>query len=183
MRSNWLSTLLAVATLLSIGAFSIFSGAYSVAATNPHGRMTRWILSTAAAQSIRMHAKKDKGLDLPDDDASLRNGYSAYESKCVPCHGAPGVSPDWMGKGMHPRPPDLRQSASVRKPEEIYWVIKNGIKDSGMPALGPSHDDRDIRELTAFVVRLGHMSASDYDRFHNDHGGRARNTGVPEHEL
>jgi mono/diheme cytochrome c family protein len=167
---------------LAAGAFILFSGAYSVAATKPHGRITQWILATAAAQSIRMHAKKDRGLEIPEDEDSLRNGYSSYETMCVPCHGGPGVSPDWMGKGMHPSPPDLQHVASVRKPEEIYWVLKNGIKDAGMPALGPSHDDRDIRELTAFVMRLDHMSSGEYERFHNMHRQRgSRDPGNSGH--
>ena len=131
-------------------------------------------LGTAAVRSIRAHAKSDKGVEIPSDAESLRNGYAAYDSMCVPCHGGPGVHPDWMGKGMHPTPPDLQHIAASRKPEEIYWVIKNGIKDAGMPALEPSQDDRDIRELTAFVMKLDGMSPADYARY---------GTGRPKHEA
>ena len=150
---RWIKTLVVLALLAVVGVFVMFSGIYSVAATRPHSRIMQWMLATAAVQSIRLQARRDKGVDLPDDEKSLRNGYASYDSMCVPCHGGPGV------------PPDLQEVVKNRKPEEIYWVIKNGIKDAGMPAAGPSHDERDIRELTAFVMKLGTMSTTDYDGF------------------
>jgi len=159
-------TALGILVAVVVGAFVwMLSGAYDVAATRPHGRVTRWILSTAATRSIQTHAKREAGIRLPEDEESILNGYAAFDSMCVPCHGAPGVHKDWVGEGMNPEPPDLREIARVRKPEEIYWVVKNGIKSTGMPALAPTYDESEVLEVAAFVRKLGAMSESDYADF------------------
>jgi mono/diheme cytochrome c family protein len=175
MRSGVLSGALGALVVVAVAAFVwMYSGAYDVSATRPHGRVTRWILSTAAARSIQAHAKKEAGIRLPEDEESLQSGYAAYDSMCVPCHGAPGVSKDWLGKGMSPEPPDLQAVARERKPEEIYWVVKNGIKSAGMPALAPTHDESEVLEVSAFVKKLGAMSPGEYADFRAKAGNSAR---------
>ena len=67
-----------------------------------------------------------------------------------------------MGKGMLPTGPDLSEVAQVRSPREVYWVIEHGIKFAGMPALGPTHTEEQMRDLTSFVMQLPNMSAEQY---------------------
>lgn len=165
MRISLFSVLTALFLVLIGGFVWMLSGAYDVSATRPHGRITRWILNTAATRSIQTHAKREAGIRLPEDEESILNGYVAYDSMCVPCHGAPGVHRDWVGKGMTPQPPDLQEIARIRRPEEIYWVVKNGIKSAGMPALSPTHDESEVLEVAAFVRKLGAMSQTDYADF------------------
>ena len=45
---------------------------------------------------------------------------------------------------------------------ELYWIIKNGLKFSGMPGWGPTHDDHELWAMTAFVQKLPKMSAAEY---------------------
>ena len=78
---------------------------------------------------------------------------------------------------MYPRPPGLTHAAEKKSAGEIFWVIKNGIKASGMPAWGGSHSDEDMWAMTAFVEKLPDLSASDYDRLL----ARAEASGVGHH--
>jgi len=67
-----------------------------------------------------------------------------------------------IGEGLNPPPPDLAASVSDLSPQEIFWILKYGIKMTGMPAFGPTHDDEKLWDLTAFVKRLPTMTPDQY---------------------
>lgn len=160
--STVIITLLAVIlVVLLAGVAFIYSGAYNVAASDEHASFVRSLLETAKDRSIRVNAQRAT-LTLPTDSASLRRGYQGYEEMCVVCHGAPGQERGWMGKGMNPQPPDLAESAEEFSSEEIFWVLRHGIKLAGMPALEATHDEQALLELTAFVEALPEMTEQEY---------------------
>lgn len=70
-----------------------------------------------------------------------------------------------MGKGLNPDPPALRHVAREFTHEEVYWIIKHGIKMTGMPALAPTHSEEEILALTAFVEHLPQLSEAGYRRW------------------
>jgi mono/diheme cytochrome c family protein len=86
---------------------------------------------------------------------------------CAGCHGAPGVQPMGISKGLNPEPPDLADAVSDQSDAEIFWVVKNGIKMTGMPAYGASNDDNRIWEIVAFVHLLPKMTAEQYQEYKN----------------
>ncbi len=157
------------------GLLYMYSGAYNIAATDRHTGLARWVLSTTQERSIRAHAD-DVEISLPADPATLRKGYQAFADMCVGCHGAPGQERGWIGKGMNPEPPDLDHAAKEFSASEIYWILQNGIKMAGMPALAPTHSAEEILELTAFVKQLPEMTEAEYQRLgqsassETDHG-------------
>lgn len=138
--------------------------AYNIAATDPHSDLTQWLLRTTQERSIRAHAKSEDVV-LPSDSSALLSGYRAYVDMCVVCHGAPGEDRGWMGQGLNPEPPDLTRAAERLTAEEVYWVLRNGIKLAGMPALSSTHSDEEILELTSFVEHLPTMSAAEYQEW------------------
>lgn len=147
--------------LIGLGLLYIYSGAYNIAATDEHTGLVRWALNTTQEQSIRSHAA-DVEISLPTDSVALRRGYQAYTEMCVVCHGAPGQERGWMGQGMNPKPPDLSHTAEEFSAEEVYWILRHGIKMAGMPALAPTHSEEEILELVAFVEQLPEMSEEEY---------------------
>jgi mono/diheme cytochrome c family protein len=156
-----LGALVAILVLIGAALVVIYSGTFNVAATSTDGPVLSWLLSTTRERSIRAHA--DDGVkNIPADPAAVLRGLKAFEEMCVVCHGAPGVDRGWMGQGMNPQPPDLAEEAAEYSASEVHWILSNGIKMAGMPALSPTHSDVEIRELVAFVERLPGMSASDY---------------------
>jgi len=85
------------------------------------------------------------------------------ERGCVNCHGAPGF--DWakFSEGLHPDPPDLKEEVEGRSPEELFWIVKNGINMTGMPSFGAiGVADDDIWKIVAFLKQLPHVSDADY---------------------
>lgn len=153
-------TVLAGAMMLGALLF-IYWGVYNVAAVQPHTQPVYWVLDVALNRSIRARAAEVEVPPLVDAEL-IQRGFLLFRDQCVQCHGAPGVAPEEIGKGMVPLPNNLVQTARERSPAEIYWVTKKGIKMTGMPAWEFRFSDEDIWAIVAFVERLPTLSPKDY---------------------
>ena len=155
--------------LIAIVGFA-YSGIYDVSAGSSHGSMVNWLLSTTTHASINRRAKNIETPNL-NDDALIRAGVNDFNGMCAGCHGAPGKSPEAMGKGLHPSPPDLAESAAEMSPAELFWVTRNGIKMSGMPAWGATHDDDAIWPVVALMTKLPELDATQYQELMDSASG------------
>lgn len=151
-----------IAVLLAVVAALVFiySGGYNVAANVPHAAATQTLLGIVMKNSVRTHARDIAVPELSPQMA--RAGAGHFREHCAQCHGAPGVKRSDIGQGMTPEPPDLAKKAQDWSSGELFWIVRNGIKMTGMPAWSPSHSDEEIWQTVAFVVRLPRMSASEY---------------------
>ena len=158
-RTIWWTSAFTVVIVGIVGAVRV--GLYNVAATNPHFKLTNALLHTVMRYSVKARAS---GIATPplDDPALIEQGFADYREMCQVCHGAPGIDPDEAGKGLTPRPPDLTRTAGRWSDAELFWIIKNGVRMTGMPAWGPTHDDARLWSMVAFVRRLPSLSARDY---------------------
>ena len=88
---------------------------------------------------------------------------------CASCHLKPGKTASDLSMGLYPAPPDLTsqehangeggfEAAAGRQ----FWIIKHGIKASGMPAWGPTHDDQRIWAMVAFLQKLPELTEVQY---------------------
>ncbi len=157
-----LITLVIVVIVGLMGAIGFaYSGLYDVSASSPHSGIVNWLLSTTSHASFERHAK---GVEVPDleDDALALAGVNDFNGMCAGCHGAPGQDPEAMGQGLNPPPPDLAESAADMTPAELFWVTKNGIKMTGMPAWGETHDDDAIWPVVALLKKLPDLDAVGY---------------------
>ncbi len=150
---------LVMEALVALGI--IYSGRYNVSALYPDSGIVFWILDTTREKSVKAHAA---GIRTPADFASLNptKGFVHYNTTCVICHGAPGVKASEINKGLNPRPPDLKEAGAEGSPPELFWIVKNGIRMTGMPAFGPTHDDEKIWTIVAFLKKLPGISAKEY---------------------
>ena len=157
-----------LATLAILGLLVLvfpFSGFYNVSATAGHSGVEEWYLSTLSRHSIQTRAN---GIAVPanlSDSTTVVRGSIEFVEMCQTCHGGPGVERSVTGQGMAPQPPNLSEDAPEWHPNEIYWILENGIKMAGMPAYGPTHSDEELWELVAFVERLPDMSPDEYGAF------------------
>lgn len=156
--------IVAVIVVVGGGLAVILSGAFNVAATNPDSAMTTWILHTTMKRSVAM---RSSAIVAPDSftEAQVRAGSNEFRAMCAGCHGAPGRMRSAAGKGLRPRAPDLALAANDWTNADLFWIIKNGIKMTGMPAFGPTHDDQALWNIVAFVRQLPSMTAEQYQRF------------------
>src|SRR5712692_5729745 len=154
--------LLAVLGAIAAAIF-FFGGYYSVAGTAGEPGIVRWTLFHVREASIARHAKDEAPLSL-NDPAIVRAGARAFSERgCVTCHGGPGV--DWAkyAEGLRPDPPDLKELANERTPQQLFWVIKNGIYMTGMPSFGAIEvPDQEIWTIVAFVKKLPSVSGDDF---------------------
>jgi mono/diheme cytochrome c family protein len=161
MKTALLAIAAAAVALGVTGAALLYWGLYDISATNQHLAPSYRVLDTGMRQSVRLRAAK---IDVPPlgDAAQLARGQAGFDAHCAPCHGAPGVAPEAFALGMTPVPANLVHTAREWPPAELFWVIKFGIKMSGMPAWKFRLHDEQIWDIVAFVLRLPLLSPRDY---------------------
>jgi len=87
--------------------------------------------------------------------ASVEEGGKLYATDCSMCHGSDGHSPTDFGRWMYPRASDLTSSLVQNYSDrELFWIVKNGIRLSGMPAFGRVESDEHIWDLVRHVRTL-----------------------------
>jgi mono/diheme cytochrome c family protein len=169
MRFIWgfaLALILLVAAALGV----TYSGVYNVAANVPDADAVKWLLSTNMQRSVVRHARSiNAPTQLTDQQAT--DGLRIYKETCVYCHGAPGKDPGDIGKGLNPEPPYLADTVSRWSSAELFWIIKHGIKMTGMASYGAVHNDDEIWNLVAFVQRLPKMTPEQYSQKEQATGG------------
>ncbi len=155
-----------VVAFAALGAVAValaFAGLVPVAASNHHLPLIEWYLETASDHAVDRGGEKA----APPADASspemLRIGLIHYQEMCVTCHGAPGIEPSDIARGLYPHPPLLERHERARI-GPTYWIVKNGVRDTGMPAFGGTHSDRDLWAIAAFAVAMPHLSPAEYQR-------------------
>lgn len=191
MRVIWTILIFLIIVIVGFLIF-IYMGRYDVAATKPHTKITEFILNTATEQSIRFHAT---GITAPslDDQSMIKTGFKHYKEMCVGCHGAPGVKPSEIGKGLYPEPPELADEIEEMSSEELYWITKNGIKMTGMPAFGPTHSEEELWSIVTFLKQLPDLSPEEYkamvekakaqnDKHKHNHGNEDQPEHMNEHD-
>lgn len=164
---------LALVSLLIIGSF-IWSGLYNIGADDTHTRPVYSVLQTLRERSIAARARTLQPPDLTDP-ARIKQGAGNYSAMCTGCHLSPGMTETELSKGLYPAPPNLTQHPV--DPQEAFWVIKHGIKASGMPAWGMSMEDEYIWNMAAFLQQLPKLNAEQYQALVASSGGHSHGGG------
>ncbi len=151
----------AVFVAVAAGLAFVYLGVYDVGADSPHTPLVQWLLKTTRDRSIAVRARN---IPVPDDlEESLRiaTGAGLYDAMCSDCHLAPGMDKTEISQGLYPPPPDLARP-NHRTPQWDFWVIKHGIKLTGMAAWGTTHSDSLVWDMVAFIQRLPALSPAQY---------------------
>ncbi len=174
-----LVTILIVVLLACLGVTGFaYSGLYDVSASSPHSGLTNWLLSTISHASVKRRAG---AVEVPNlnDEALVLAGINDFDSMCIGCHGAPGKNPAPVGQGLNPPAPDLAVSAGEMTPAELFWVTKHGIRMTGMPAWGATHDDGSIWPVVAFLTKLPGLDEAGYLEMLNAATGHGHHSDDP----
>lgn len=161
-----LSTLLAATlgalVLIAVAlAALIYTGAYDVSAAREDPGLVRWALISVRESSVERRAR-DVPVPPLEGEVRLERGFRSYREMCVVCHGRPGGERSPLAQGLNPPAPDLSRPDHDMSPAELFWVMKNGIRMTGMPAWGQTHSDAELWDLVAFVKALPSMSSAQY---------------------
>lgn len=153
------ATLVVLSVVVFIGY--AYSGLYDVAASEPDGALSRWALVTIRDRSID-HRASEIAVPPLDDPKLVQEGFEHYHEMCTGCHLAPGMDSSEIREGLNPVPPVLAKVVPHSSPARLFWVIKNGVKMTGMPAWGTSHSDQMIWAMVAFLERLPTLTPAQY---------------------
>ena len=140
-----------VVAAIAVGVASQFT----LSALPEPGR-TETIWATKAKHYL-VHRSSREGIPPApaDRQARIKEGERVFGTDCGACHGASGHNPTDAGRWMYPRAADLTSlDVQSYSDQELFWITKNGIRLSGMPAFGKVESDEHIWDLVFYVRTL-----------------------------
>ena len=153
-----------LAVLGVVGGFLVaVSGIVPLKASSGHWAVTEWFLQLGKRRSIATHTVGMEDLRL-DEPWLVLKGAGHYESGCRPCHGSPGVRIPRIAAAMLPLPPYLPPRIAEWDPEELFYIVKHGIKFTGMPAWQTQQRDDEVRAIVAFLLEMPDLTRASYER-------------------
>ena len=159
---RWALVAVALLVLIGAAAVGIYAGLYNIAADVPHTQPVYWLLETIRDRSVEARARDIIVPNDLKDPNRISRGAGQYADMCSGCHLAPGMKRTEISQGLYPRAPELRRKTTLT-PEEQFWVVKHGIKMTGMPAWGVTHDDDLLWDVVAFVRKLPELTPEQYE--------------------
>ena len=130
-------------------------------------------LSTRSAPTAleRLVARSARRLAIPSGAADLKNpvafspevwaeSRAHFADHCATCHANDGSGRTELGQALYPRAPDMREADTQSQSDgQLYWIIENGVRLTGMPAWGRGgDDDLDTWKLVHFLRHLNELT-------------------------
>ena len=160
-RSNiiWVVILVVVA-LLVLGASAVLHNGLSSRAQPT--RLEAMLARSARHMAIPAEARSQQN-PMPDTQENQRDARLHFADHCAVCHANDGTGDTMIGHGLYPKPPDLRDRETQKLSDgEIFWIIENGVRFTGMPAFGGTHgSQQDSWKLVRFIRHLPQLSAEE----------------------
>jgi cytochrome c553 len=153
---------IALVVIAPLGTFAfVKSGIYNVGASKPHSTLTEWITHETMIHSVRRHAN---AITPPREFtvAQVTAGFCTYETHCVACHGAAAVGRQRWAGGMEPAPPYLLDINRRFTRPQLFWIVKNGIKMTGMPSWKNEMSDGRIWNVVAWLQASAKLPPQTY---------------------
>jgi mono/diheme cytochrome c family protein len=152
-KKRWMLLLVVAAVMLAGLAFLLTHA--DISALAQPGPLESLIAGGIRSQLIGRAARTVPEPAVENNPTNISKGEDLYDMDCASCHGEKGRNPTPLGKSLYPRAADLG-SLDVQKMSgrERFWVIKNGIRLSGMPGFGRIDTDQEIWQLTYYIRTL-----------------------------
>jgi cytochrome c553 len=148
---------LAVAALAA--GLVVLSGVLPLTASSGHWPATAWLLDFAKVRSVTTHSLPIATPPL-DDPSLVQLGMRTYEHGCQRCHGRPGSWPlPAVAAQMTPHPPSLAAQIGRWRPRELFYIVRHGIKFTGMPAWPAAGRDDEVWAVVAYLRTLPALAA------------------------
>jgi cytochrome c553 len=161
IRITWARAAAAILALALAGLLFAWSGVFNIAASSGHWKITDWFLHWTMRNSVRTYA----AVTAPDDPKANEGLVSAaglFKASCASCHGAPGVRPLPVMQAATPPAPNLSINAREWTDKQIFWILKHGVKYTGMPGWAAKDRDDEVRRMVDFVRLLPGMTPATY---------------------
>ena len=159
---RWALVAGALLVLVGAAAVGIYAGLYNIAADVPHTQPVYWLFETVRDRSIAARARDVVVPNDLNDPNRISRGAGQYADMCSGCHLAPGMRRTEISRGLYPRAPELRRKTDLT-PAEQFWIVKHGVKMTGMPAWGVTHEDELLWDVVALVRKLLELTPDQYE--------------------
>ncbi|MGQ9424495.1 c-type cytochrome [Gilvimarinus sp. F26214L] len=157
-----LSWLLFFGLMFATGGFLfIWLGFAPIAASSGHWDVTNWLLHFAMRRGVEA---RTGNIDVPplEDSGLIIKGAGHYATGCAPCHGAPDQLPSFVTQQTTPQPPYLAPKIQHWEPQQLFWIVKHGVKFTAMPAWPALERDDEIWAMVAFLGALPSLTPAVY---------------------
>jgi mono/diheme cytochrome c family protein len=99
---------------------------------------------------------------MPASEENLKDGRLHFADHCAICHANDGSGDALFGRGLYPKPPDLRQPETQNRSDgELFWIIENGVRFTGMPSFASQGMSDDSWKLVLFIRHLPQLTAEE----------------------
>src|SRR5690349_19800009 len=150
--------------VLLIAAGVIVSQLHGLSTRQPPSALER-VIARAARRAAIPRGARDAVNPVSFNDQVWADARAHFADHCASCHGNDGRGQTELGQKLYPRAPDMRQPDTQKLTDgELYWIIENGVRLTGMPAWGDGTDhDADTWKLVHFIRHLEHLSPEQLD--------------------
>ncbi|MGB8473573.1 MAG: c-type cytochrome [Candidatus Acidiferrum sp.] len=151
-----LAVLVLAASVLLLLIASILHNGVSARATPT--ALERIMAREARHLAIPANAQALKN-PVPASAVNLRDARLHFADHCATCHGNDGSGDTIIGRGLYPKPPDLRLAETQKLSDgELFWIIENGVRFTGMPAFFSPGTQNDSWKLVDFIRHLPQLT-------------------------
>jgi len=157
MKKFVLGFIVGIAVLILIPMLVMAFGGINMGASHGPGTLETVLASWMVDRSVAVRAPGEQNPHAKDA-AVIADGLHHYREMCVQCHGAPGMKTAEFAAGLNPPAPDLADEAQEWTDGQLFWIVKHGIRMTGMPAFGSTHSDDDVWKIVAFVRQLDQLT-------------------------
>lgn len=150
-----LAILVSLATALSIAAVGWVLFLRGGISARPDPLRLEAGLARRARSLLIPSSARDLRNPLPATPEVVAEGRAHFADHCASCHANDGGGDTPLGRGLYPRAPDMRRPETQRLTDgELFWIIQNGVRFTGMPAWGEPGRESESWELVHFIRRL-----------------------------
>jgi len=178
MRNFILGIVITVVALLIGGLGVALLGFVPTNANTAPPKLEKQIAMSALDASMERHAPRVNNPVLPTDE-NLIAGLKAYTMNCALCHGDIDLKPSTLEKSLYPPPPNLILHPPDDPEWHVFYVIRTGVRYTGMPAWDKALSETDIWKITAFLTRIEKLPPAVQD-YWKKAGGVSPPTGEQE---
>lgn len=170
MTIPWHRLILGATSIVVVAIVVLTVGLVPIQASSGHWPVTEWFLSSVMKRSV---AFQSRNVEVPRFEPGLEVlGAGYYEHGCRRCHGKPGGAVPVALQAATPHPPPLGRTAEEYTAAELYTIIKDGIKFTGMPAWPRLTRDDEVWSVVAMLQKVNGKGEQAYDQLLWD-GSRA----------
>lgn len=166
-RRNLILLVLVLAAGLAIGA-AVSTLHNGLSAHAKPTAMEALLARNARHLAIPANARNEHNPIMPSDQ-NLQEALAHFARHCAACHGTNGGGDTLYGRGLYPKPPDLRLAETQKLSDgEIFWTIENGVRFTGMPGFAPPHGSQDDWKLVLFIRHLPQLTMEERAEIERD---------------